>query len=396
MNIADLSMKTSFKQRVLREAKKFIRKHKYLTVPIVLITVILLTINNVFFFFYSNTKKFICLASVVFFFVASSSFSYPSLSLDVSFVSNTSIDEREYNTVSSDEILPADAVNDTVVLAQVEEIDPALSAIPEDTVVDEIDMDENGTVETYSLEDLYISESDSSATELSSENSGDSEEDAVNSISYNAENSNDISSESSEDSDNKKFSKDDWKIILVNKQHPIPDDYEFPLGDLNANMHCDQRIISSLFDMFTAASADGVNLIICSPYRNRSRQEMLFANKIDYYMEAGFSYMDAYNLSSQAVTIPGSSEHQIGLAIDIISDTYSSLDENFGDTLAGKWLAENSYKYGFTLRYPAGKENITSIEYEPWHFRYVGVDAATVMYEEGICLEEFWSEYLYD
>ena len=84
---------------------------------------------------------------------------------------------------------------------------------------------------------------------------------------------------------------------------------------------------------------------------------MLFNNKIDRYMDGGMNYMDAYNLASQAVTVPGSSEHQVGLAIDIITDGYSSLDEGFGNTAAGKWLADNSYKFGFILRYPAGKEN---------------------------------------
>ncbi|MCR4832874.1 MAG: M15 family metallopeptidase [Butyrivibrio sp.] len=375
MNIADLSMKTSFRERVLSSFKKFTRKHKYLAVPALGITVVILTFYNVFLYFYSNFKRYMCLASVLFFFIASSSFSYPSLSLNVSFVSNTSIDEREYDTVSSDELLPADAVNDTVVLAEVEEIDPALSAAPEKTHIDDIDLEgEDGVIETISLEDFVVTESDSDENTI--------EEQSI--------------SEDADGAQSCNFSKDDWKLILVNKQHPIPEDYEFPLGDLNSNMHCDQRIISSLYDMFKAASADGVNLIICSPYRNRSRQEMLFSNKIDYYMESGFSYMDSYNLSSQAVTIPGSSEHQIGLAIDIVSDSYSALDERFGETLAGKWLAQNSYKYGFIVRYPAGKEDITSIEYEPWHFRYVGVDAATVIHEENICLEEFWSEYLYD
>lgn len=375
MNIADLSMKTSFRERVLSSFKKFTRKHKYLAVPALGITVVILTFYNVLLYFYSNFKRYMCLASVLFFFIASSSFSYPSLSLNVSFVSNTSIDEREYDTVSSDELLPADAVNDTVVLAEVEEIDPALSAAPEKTHIDDIDLEgEDGLIETISLEDFVVTESDSDENTIEEQST----------------------SEDADGAQSCTFSKDDWKLILVNKQHPIPEDYEFPLGDLNSNMHCDQRIISSLYDMFKAASADGVNLIICSPYRNRSRQEMLFSNKIDYYMEAGFSYMDSYNLSSQAVTIPGSSEHQIGLAIDIVSDSYSALDERFGETLAGKWLAQNSYKYGFIVRYPAGKEDITSIEYEPWHFRYVGVDAATVIHEENICLEEFWSEYLYD
>ena len=190
------------------------------------------------------------------------------------------------------------------------------------------------------------------------------------------------------------FDRNDWNILLVNKQHPIPDDYTFTLGTISGSMQCDERIIAPLFDILKAARADGVNLIICSPYRDIDRQTMLFSNKVNRYMGGGMSYMDAYNLASQAVTVPGSSEHQIGLAVDIITDGYSTLDEGFGETAAGKWLAANSSKYGFILRYPAGKEEITSIEYEPWHFRYVGVDAATVITDNGLCLEEFWNIYV--
>jgi len=190
------------------------------------------------------------------------------------------------------------------------------------------------------------------------------------------------------------FESDDWNILLVNKQHPIPEDYDFNLGTISGGMKCDERIITPLFDMLRAANDDGVNLVICSPYRDMDRQTMLFSNKIDNYMENGMSYMDAYNLASQAVTVPGSSEHQIGLAVDIITDKYTTLDEGFGETAAGKWLAENSSDYGFILRYPKGKEEITSIEYEPWHFRYVGLDAARVITENDLCLEEFWNLYV--
>ena len=111
-------------------------------------------------------------------------------------------------------------------------------------------------------------------------------------------------------------------------------------------------------------------------------------------MKKGMSYMDAYMISSKAVTVPGASEHQIGLAIDIVSDDYVTLDEGFADTAAGRWLAEHSCEYGFILRYPEGKEYITSIEFEPWHFRYVGREAAMVITGEGITLEEFWEKYL--
>ena len=158
-------------------------------------------------------------------------------------------------------------------------------------------------------------------------------------------------------------------------------------------MKCDERIIEDLLMMMKAAKEDGINLEICSPYRDLNRQEFLFNKKIKIYMGQGMSYMDAYKLASQAVTVPGASEHQIGLALDIFCDTYKYLDEGFGETEAGKWLAEHCSEYGFTLRYPKNKEYITSIEYEPWHFRYVGREAASLMQEENICLEEFWDKY---
>lgn len=190
------------------------------------------------------------------------------------------------------------------------------------------------------------------------------------------------------------FDRNDWKIILVNKQHPIPDDYDFTLGTITGGLKCDERVVSPLKKMIAAAEKDGVSLYVCSPYRNSERQTMLFNNKVNRYVKKGLSYMDAYKETSLAVTIPGSSEHQIGLAVDLITDGYTTLDEGFGETQAGKWLAANSWKYGFILRYPQGKENITSIEFEPWHFRYVGEEAARIIYENNICLEEFWDLYV--
>jgi D-alanyl-D-alanine carboxypeptidase len=197
-----------------------------------------------------------------------------------------------------------------------------------------------------------------------------------------------------EDYENFEFDPNDWRLILINKSHFIPDDYEVPLGTIYGVHQCDERIIPDLVDMFKAAKADGVNLSVRSPYRTSQLQVLLYNNKITKFMDAGMSYLEAYKLAGQAVTIPGASEHEAGLSLDIVSDTYTSLTEGFGDTAAGKWLAENAHYYGFILRYPAEKEYITTIEYEPWHFRYVGVEAATVMYNENLTLEEFWEIYL--
>lgn len=193
----------------------------------------------------------------------------------------------------------------------------------------------------------------------------------------------------------RQFSKDDWRLILVNKQHPIPEDYEFELETIKDGMQCDKRILKDLLTMLKDAQKEKINLAIRSPYRSTSRQVFVFRRKLNTYLQKGFSYMDAYRKASQTVMIPGASEHEIGLALDITGDSYFVLDEAFEKTEEGKWLADNSYKYGFILRYPREKKHITSIDYEPWHFRYVGVDAATVMFEQKLTLEEFWEHYLY-
>lgn len=199
----------------------------------------------------------------------------------------------------------------------------------------------------------------------------------------------------SELSENYEFSKDDWRLVLINKQHSIPDDYEVKLGKISTVrgiMYCDERIIDDLRDMLQAALEDNVTLEIQSPYRTEEYQKFLFNRRIKEYMGKGLSYMEAYQLAGLSVNIPGNSEHQIGLALDIVSSTFRTLAKEFADTDGGQWLAENSYKYGFILRYPLGKEDITGVKYEPWHFRYVGVEAATVITEQGITLEEFWED----
>lgn len=191
------------------------------------------------------------------------------------------------------------------------------------------------------------------------------------------------------------FDENDWKIVLINKQHSIPEDYEFTLGTISTSkgsMKCDERIIPELQQMMQAAKDDGVTLVICSPYRDYERQIYLFNRKIKAYMKQQMSYLEAYRVTAQAVTVPGASEHQIGLALDIVTNTYQSLNEGFEDTDAGKWLAKHSYEYGFILRYPKGKEDITGISYEPWHFRYVGKAAAKYMYDHDMTLEEFTAE----
>ena len=364
MNASNLQMKLTYRNKVISRVEKFNRKHKAFSFLGLAYAMIAITIYNFLFYFYRNAKRFTCLACIILFFVSSSSFSYPAMSLNISFAANTETDEnieQAPEVLSTEEVAESDAELVTAQDVDLEVLQEASEVVNPDAA--EID----NMVSVSEILDADIP------------------------VGADAEESRTLLSQGAEEVT---FSSDDWKLILVNKQHPIPDDYEFNLGTISGSMQCDERVISPLFDMLKAARADGVNLIVCSPYRDLGRQTMLFGNKVDRYMGGGMSYMDAYNLASQAVTVPGSSEHQIGLAIDIITDGYSSLDEGFGETAAGKWLADNSAKYGFILRYPSGKEEITSIEYEPWHFRYVGVDAAGVITDNGLCLEEFWNLYV--
>jgi D-alanyl-D-alanine carboxypeptidase len=360
-----MQMRSAFRDKVTSHAKKFIRNHKAFSFLGVAYTAIAITSYDIMLYFYNNSKRFTCLACILLFFTASSSFSYPAMSLDVSFASDKDYVSKE-DSVQSVEILSEKEVAESEAeLATTTNVDSKVLKEASEVVNPDAAEVEN----MASVEEIL---------------------DAEGAIGTDVE----VNDQQKDDNGEITFLSDDWKLVLVNKQHPIPDDYEFELGTISGSMKCDDRVIAPLLSMLKAAKKDGVNLIVCSPYRDIDRQTMLFDNKVDRYMGGGMSYMDAYNLASQAVTVPGSSEHQIGLAVDIITDNYTLLDEGFGDTPAGKWLAENSAEYGFILRYPSGKEEITSIEYEPWHFRYVGPDAASVITENKLCLEEFWNKYV--
>ena len=188
------------------------------------------------------------------------------------------------------------------------------------------------------------------------------------------------------------FDKDDWRLILINKLHPIPEDYTFTLANIQSGKQCDERILDDLLSMIADAKEDGVTLNIASAYRTTDRQEMLFDNKVNKYLRGGMSYIEAYRESGRYSEPSGTSEHEVGLCVDINTPSYTNLSRGFADTAAGQWLRAHCAEYGFILRYPEGKEYITGVEYEPWHFRYVGQEAASYIMENGITLEEFWEE----
>jgi D-alanyl-D-alanine carboxypeptidase len=139
--------------------------------------------------------------------------------------------------------------------------------------------------------------------------------------------------------------------------------------------------------MFNAARSDGIYPVVASGYRTAAEQQRLIDEKIVAYKAEGYSAKEAATKAETWVSIPGTSEHQIGIAVDINADSiHSAGDEVY------EWLNNNAHKFGFIRRYPPGKVAITGISYEPWHYRYVGVPTATEIHNQGICLEEYLNE----
>lgn len=358
-----VQMKRSVEEKVKSKLLKLGKKNRLYRILIVPVLAVSMLFFRVISYLKGNTKRLAVLGMTFLLFVVYSSFSFPM------FIVNTDATDDLQSTLERYDDEAAHVVLATEEVINLEDME----ILNDEDVLEE----DEQQILSHGMEivDTYDAEEILEFTREHADNSSTKE--------------NEISK-----TENIQFSKDDWRLILINKQHSIPEDYTFTLGTISGGMQCDERVIDDLRNMLQAAKEEEVSLVICSPYRDMDRQVMLFNRKINRYMNKGMSYMEAYQLSSQAVTVPGASEHQIGLALDIVTGTYTTLDEGFGETKAGKWLAENSYKYGFILRYPLGKEYITGIEYEPWHFRYVGVEAATIIMGEGITLEEFWEDYL--
>lgn len=357
-------MKKTIEERVKIKLLKIGKKNQVCRVLMLPVLMAWVSLFQVITFLKGNVKRLSVAAMTVLLFAVYSSFSFP--------IFLTSADENQG-------MLEIDAIDSNVALAEEEELD-----ISNVEILDDEDVLED--YEYYETSHGMDADGKYDADDILKSTEGRAAKDSI--FGNNVSEIGDIK----EPENVPEFSRDDWRLVLINKQHSIPEDYTFELGNITGTMQCDERIIDDLRNMLQTAKEDKVNLVICSPYRDTERQEMLFNRKITRYMNRGMSFVEAYQLASQAVTVPGASEHQIGLALDIVSDQYVDLNEGFGDTEAGKWLAENSCRFGFILRYPRGKEYITGIAYEPWHFRYVGVDAATVIMQEGITLEEFWEE----
>ena len=179
----------------------------------------------------------------------------------------------------------------------------------------------------------------------------------------------------------------EWNLIVVNRWNELPEDYDVELTELSNGQKVDSRIYPYLQEMFDAARKDGIYPVVREGYRTYEEQQKILDDKIKAYINEGYSQSRAERTAKEWVALPGTSEHQLGIAVDINADkSKSSNDEVY------TWLAANAHNYGFILRYPQGKQEITGTSYEPWHYRYVGVDAAREIYERGICLEEYFEQ----
>lgn len=182
---------------------------------------------------------------------------------------------------------------------------------------------------------------------------------------------------------------DDWNYILVNELHPLSRDFEPQVVKTYDGQRVDERIKEALETMIDDAKADGMNLLICSSYRDYKKQDSLMDKSIAKYVNKGMTYTEAFFKTKEQIALTGASEHHTGLAVDIVGKSHQSLDAAQADTREAKWLNEHAAEYGFILRYPKDKEEQTMISFESWHYRYVGKEAAAFMKENNLCLEEF-------
>ena len=182
-----------------------------------------------------------------------------------------------------------------------------------------------------------------------------------------------------------------WNLILVTNEVPLPEDFSVQLATLSdyRNEQVDERILQDLTTMLNDMEQAGLEPLVCSSYRDYNRQMQLFNEQRDLYTQQGMDAEEAYAAAMESIALPGYSEHETGLAVDIVSVSHQTLDEDFANTPEGQWLAANSAQYGFVVRYGADKQEITGMTYEPWHFRYVGQEAALAMQQQNLCLEEY-------
>ena len=185
------------------------------------------------------------------------------------------------------------------------------------------------------------------------------------------------------------FASNGEKILLVNPWNYLPEDYTVKLKKIDASYQVAAEAYPALQEMLADCKAAGCAPVVCSAYRSQEYQEKLYQRKIKRLIDSGMSQEQAEEEAGTVVAVPGTSEHQLGLALDIIDDSNWTLDQSQENTKTQQWLMAHSWEYGWILRYPNGKTELTGIIYEPWHYRYVGKEIAAELHQLDMCLEEY-------
>ncbi len=186
-------------------------------------------------------------------------------------------------------------------------------------------------------------------------------------------------------------------MILINSENPVPENYTVETKVVNASLGRELEVnaADAFLQMQSDAKAAGLTLLAQSGYRSVAYQTTLYDNETQEYLDQGYTEEEARAKAATVVAVPGFSEHNCGLAVDINTPAFMGLDTGFENTPEFTWLAENAQNYGFILRYTREDQETTGIIYEPWHWRYVGIENAKAIYESGLCLENYYEEYLW-
>lgn len=185
-------------------------------------------------------------------------------------------------------------------------------------------------------------------------------------------------------------------LILVNPWNYIPEDYTVELVNVQGKYNLDAKAAQSAIDLLAAAKDAGYDMVLCSAYRTVEKSAELYDRKVKEFINAGYDEETAKVQAAKWVAPPGTSEHHTGLAMDLVSSDYwgyySDLEHDYENFDSFKWMYKHCAEFGFILRYPKDKQDITGITYEPWHYRYVGKEAAEYIMANGLCLEEYLDE----
>ena len=188
-----------------------------------------------------------------------------------------------------------------------------------------------------------------------------------------------------------------WAYYLINTDNPLPADFTVGLDKVQGNYMLDERCAGYARQMIADAAKDGIELTVVSAYRSVQKQQENLESYTQRLINLGHSSTEARKLAEKEIALPYTSEHNAGLALDILTpdwwETHDDVTADFENTEQFHWLSENAHKYGFIMRYPKEYENVTGIIYEPWHYRFVGVFYAGEIKESGLPLEYFYKTH---